>query len=275
MSVIPRVAVIMSVYKSDQLDSFKIAVDSILEQNYIAMDLFIWRDGSVPEVVDSYLDSLMYNNNVFVTKSSKNKGLASALNAMIDQALASKCYSYIARMDSDDISYTNRISKQVSFLRNHEDVDVVGSGCREFGGSFALEEKVLPLSHEQLTDFTIVRCPFIHPSVMFKVELFEKTGIRYPTNTKLTEDLGLWFELLCGGAKFANMPDILMDYRLSEATLSRRQGMDKALSEIKIRQKYMIKLNRVNLKNICGIYSRLFFHLLPMSMIRFAYKHFR
>lgn len=265
----------MSVYRSDNLDYFKQAVESILAQSYTSTDLYIWRDGPVSASIDVYLDTLTEYKNVFICRAQENCGLACSLNMMIDLVLDLNKYSFIARMDSDDISYPERIKKQVKFFQENLDVDVVGSGCREFGGDFALESKVLPATHEQLLDFSIVRCPFIHPSVMFRSSVFERSEVRYPTNTVLTEDLALWYMLLCSGARFANMPDVLLDYRLSEATLSRRRGWVKAISEVKMRFYYMRKLNRVSIKNLLGIASRLVFHVLPLPVIRIAYKYLR
>ncbi|TBR41271.1 glycosyltransferase [Marinomonas agarivorans] len=265
----------MSVYRSDNLEHFKLAVESILRQSYSSIDLFIWRDGPVPEEIDIYLDTLSEYRNVVVSRAQENQGLASALNEMIDLVVGLGKYAFIARMDSDDISYSERIAKQINFLLERPSVDVIGTACREFGGGFALEAKVLPASHEELLDFSIIRCPFIHPSVMFRASIFERPEVRYPINTELTEDLALWYTLLCSGAKFANMPDVLLDYRLSEATLLRRTGLCKAFSEIKVRYHYMRKLNRVSARNILGIASRLLFHVLPLSLIRLAYKYFR
>ncbi|MGB0945123.1 MAG: glycosyltransferase, partial [Marinomonas sp.] len=270
-----KVAVIMSVYRSDDLNYFKLAVESILRQSYSSTDLFIWRDGPVPAAIDAYLETLAGYKNVFITRAQENQGLAAALNSMVDLVISANQYAFIARMDSDDISYQERIAKQVSYFLDNPGVDVIGTACREFGGSFALDAKVLPATHEQLLDFSIVRCPFIHPSVMFRTSVFERPEVRYPTNTELTEDLALWYMLLCSGAKFANMPDILLDYRLSEATLSRRTGLGKAFSEVKMRYHYMRKLNRVSARNILGITSRLLFHVLPLSLIRLAYKYLR
>ncbi|MCF8780322.1 glycosyltransferase [Vibrio sp. IRLE0018] len=265
----------MSVYRSDNLDHFKLAVESILRQSYSSTDLFIWRDGPVPESIDIYLDTLTGYKNVFITRAQENQGLAAALNAMIELVVSSRQYTFIARMDSDDISYQERIAKQVSFFLGNPSVDVIGTACREFGSSFALEAKVLPAKHDQLLDFSIVRCPFIHPSVMFRSDVFERPEIRYPTNTELTEDLALWYMLLCSGARFANISDVLMDYRLSEATLSRRTGIGKAFSEVKVRYYYMRKLNRVSARNVLGVASRLLFHVMPLPLIRFAYKYLR
>lgn len=265
----------MSVYRSDNLDHFKLAVESVLRQSYSSTDLFIWRDGPVPEAIDAYLETLAGYKNVFITRAQENQGLAAALNSMIDLVISANQYAFIARMDSDDISYQERIAKQITFFLDNPSIDVVGTACREFGSSFALEAKVLPESHEELLDFSIIRCPFIHPSVMFRAAIFNDVAIRYPTDTELTEDLALWYKLLCSGVRFANMTDVLLDYRLSEATLSRRRGVSKAFSEVKVRFDYMCRLKRVSLKNIIGITSRLVFHIMPQSMIRLAYKYLR
>ncbi len=113
-------------------------------------------------------------------------------------------------------------------------MDVCGTSCHEFGASFSLDEKHLPKGHDQLVEFSITRCPFIHPTVMFRSSVFEK-GHRYPTNTSLTEDMALWFQLLKSGCVFANLNDVLLDYRLNENTINRRHGIGKAFSEIRIR----------------------------------------
>nr|WP_087019854.1 glycosyltransferase [Thaumasiovibrio subtropicus] len=271
----PKVAVIMSVYKSDNLDHFKEAVNSVLDQTYDAFSLFIWRDGEVPESIDNFLNELEFESDVQVFRESQNRGLASALNALIDKVVETDEFTYIARMDSDDISYSTRLSKQVSFMQENVDVDVLGTGCREFGADFALDKKCLPQSHDELVDFSVARCPFIHPSVMLRKAIFERSELRYPTNTDFTEDMGLWFLLLEAGFRFANLPDILLDYRLNDATLSRRRGIGKSLSEVRIRLKYMLLLKRISFTNVAKVLSRLIFHVMPVSMVRVAYKNLR
>lgn len=273
--MLPRVAVVMSVYKEDNVVFFKKSVESILNQCYERLDLFIWVDGPVTKDIDSYLFSIQCENRVIIKRAKQNHGLAFSLNSIIDHVQQLGNYTFIARMDSDDISLPERISMQVGFLQDNPDIDVVGTGCREFGGSFALEAKILPACHEELLDFSIVRCPFIHPTVMFRASIFDDDNIRYPTNTELTEDLALWYKLLCNGTRFANVPDVLLNYRLNDSTLNRRKGIGKALSEVKVRFKYMRILKRISVKNILGVLSRLVFHVMPLSMIRLAYKYLR
>lgn len=274
VQLVPAVAVIMSVYKTDTLDNLKEAVLSIANQDYENFSIFIFKDGELSPDVDLFLRDYHCNHDVFIVNSEHNLGLASALNILIDKILLLPEYEFIARMDSDDISRPSRLSTQVQFMLSHENIDVCGTSCHEFGADFALDEKHLPVEHGTLLDFSISRCPFIHPTVMFRRRVFE-SGMRYPTSTNLTEDMALWFELLSKGFIFSNINVVLLDYRLNQNTLKRRHGFKKALSEIQIRLTYMFRLRRVTLKNTTLIISRLFFHLLPERLMSVVYKNAR
>ncbi|WP_230855781.1 glycosyltransferase [Vibrio kanaloae] len=271
---IKKVAVIMSVYRSDNPIDLRLAIDSIINQSYTNLTLFIYRDGSVPVAIDDILAEYYLDRRIVLVKNDVNHGLAKALNALIDKVISFGEYNYIARMDSDDISRPSRIDKQVNFLELNHEIDVCGTSCREFGASYALEEKHLPRSHEELLNFSISRCPLIHPSVMFRATVF-KSGIRYPINTVFTEDMALWFELLNKGFKFSNLNDILLDYKLNENTIERRKGFGKAISEIRIRTANMFLLKQFSFKNVVLIYSRLAFHLMPSFLVKLAYKKAR
>lgn len=272
MKIDSSVSVIMCVYRSDDPEMLKISINSILNQT-TKCDLLIYQDGEIPSMLSEVLQQYSERGEIKLFVNLINKGLASGLNYLINHSLESG-YDYIARMDSDDISRSERIEKQVNFFINNPTIDVVGTSCHEFGASFALDEKHLPVKHNELLDFSITRCPFIHPSVMFRSSVFEK-GHRYPENTTLTEDMALWFELLNDSIQFGNLNEVLLDYRLNEDTIKRRKGLNKALSEFKIRFINMISLKRVSVKNIVLISSRIVFHLLPDFLVKLAYKKSR
>lgn len=267
-----NISIIMSVYKYDSPKKLRVAINSILNQT-TKCDLLIYQDGEIPIELSDVLNEYLVRNDIQLFSNLINKGLAFGLNCLINKSLE-KGYEYIARMDSDDISRPERIKKQVEFFIKNPDVEVLGTSCCEFGASFALDEKHLPKTHEELLNFSITRCPFIHPSVMFRSSVFEKE-FRYPENTVLTEDMALWFLLLNNGFKFANINEILLDYRLNENTINRRKGFKKAMSEINIRTKNMISLKQVNIKNISLIGARIVFHLMPSFLVKLAYKKAR
>lgn len=267
-----KVAIIMSVYKDDEASALVNAVNSMLNQTY-PCDIFIFRDGDVPANIQNIIEKIIKKPRVNFFYGDQNVGLARSLNKLIDQVIKSD-YKFIARMDSDDISRSDRIAKQVAYFNVHSTVDVCGTSCREFGANYALDEKHLPRTHEQLLNFSITRCPFIHPSVMFRCSVFID-GNRYPTDTALTEDMAFWFDLLKKGYKFGNLNDVLLDYRLNENTIDRRKGIGKAISEIRIRTNSMFALRQFSLKNCLLIYSRIIFHLMPSFLVKLAYKKVR
>jgi len=265
------VAVIMSVYKNDHPDYLVTAINSILKQTYKS-SLFLYRDGPVSHHIQEILNNYKSNPEVEVIESDENKGLAFALNRLIN--IVKGNFDYIARMDSDDISRSNRIYEQVNYMEANPNIHVSGSFCEEFGASFALKEKNLPTDHQSIIDFSITRCPLIHPTVIFRSNVFIQ-GNKYPEKTILTEDMALWFSLLEQGYQFGNIPKPLLEYRLDENTIQRRTGIKKAVSEIKVRFHFMKKLNKTSAKNTLLISSRLLFHILPQPIIRFMYKYIR
>ncbi|WP_429157980.1 glycosyltransferase [Aeromonas veronii] len=259
----------MSVYHSDSHELLTKAIDSILQQT-VSCDLYLYQDGVIPDELQNALNKYSECQNVRFFHDDENKGLAYSLNFLIEHLLSGD-YEFVARMDSDDYSYPQRLERQLLFFDSEKDVSVCGTFCREVGASYALEKKTLPVSHCELLNFSVSRCPFIHPSVMFRIDVF-KHGYRYPTTTKLTEDMALWFQLLESGFKFGNVDEVLMDYMLTEDTVERRRGAGKAFSEFSLRMKYMIILKKVSLRNFFLVSSRLLFHFLPVSILRLAYK---
>ncbi|PSU19320.1 glycosyl transferase [Photobacterium phosphoreum] len=267
-----KVAVIMSLYRSDDPEMLKIAIDSILNQTF-KCDLLVYQDGEVSKKLAETIQYYVENNNLTLFINSINKGLAVGLNCLINHAIEQE-YEYIARMDSDDISRPERIKKQVNFLKLNTEVDVLGTSCQEFSSPFALSEKHLPKTHDELLDFSITRCPFIHPTVMFRADVF-KAGYRYPEDVILTEDMAFWFLLLNNNIRFANMNEILLDYRLNETTIIRRKGLNKSINEVKLRTRNMISLKKITAKNVFLITARIGFHLLPSYFVKLAYKKIR
>lgn len=264
------VAVAMSVYIKDIPSQVKSSIESILNQTLKSVCLYIMIDGRVDEELQFLIDSYAYNDRIVIIKSLENRGLAFSLNHLIDFILSENKFDYIARMDSDDISLPERISEQVEFLERRNDVDVVGGYCHEFGASFALDVKTVPLEHEALVNYTLYKCPFIHPTVMFRKKVF-LGGVRYPLDTCMSEDLALWFLLLQDGYKFANVGKVLLNYRINAGTLQRRSGIKKAISEVKIRLTYSHILKRNSLKIYVLILARGIFSLMPYPVKKIMY----
>jgi glycosyltransferase involved in cell wall biosynthesis len=232
-------AVIMSVYKNDKLEFVDQAVKSMLNQTFRQFDYYIVFDGPVAPDVDHFITTLD-DKRIRLYRLEENMGLAIALNYLLFIVLAIPDYKLIARMDADDISMPERLEKQYNFLSLNNDIACIGCWYEEIDESGNhLSYRTLPVDHESLRRRYYTRTPFAHPSVMYRRDLIEKAGF-YPVNTHLMEDNALWGKALQNKLKFANMPDVLIKFRIDKGFYRRRSGISYGLNFMKER----LRINR-------------------------------
>lgn len=210
----PLVSVVMPVLNGRRYLSQ--AIESILGQTFSDFELVVVDDGSSDdsaEIVARVLDP-----RVRLLRHSSNMGVAAALNHGWEAA----CGSFIARMDSDDISHPTRLERQVTFLSEHPQIAAVGAWARgidEFGKpmNFYLRPATSPgkLAWRQ--------CPLVHPTVMLNRALLGP--LRYDPQVA-AEDYDLWLRMLKAGLLIANLPAVLLSYRLHVSQVSRRRISD-------------------------------------------------
>jgi len=232
-------AVLMAVYKNDNLKYFRLATESILNQTFRDFHFYILRNGQVSSEIEEYLNSFQ-DDRIVLYRFDENRGLARALNYMLEIVLKNPEYEFIARMDADDISYLTRFEKQRSFLLEHDNISCVGSWYEEIDKNDRhLSFKKLPIDHESLKQRYMTRTPFAHSSVMYSRKLIEKAGY-YPENTILMEDNVLWGSALKSGLLFANVPEYLLMFRINNSFYKRRAGVKYGYNYINNR----IRINR-------------------------------
>ncbi len=108
----PEISVIMGVYNELNKDILMEAVNSILHQTFEDFEFIIYDDGSCPEAATLLREVAGLDERIKLIGQDENHGLAFSLNACIDEAKG----KYIARMDADDISYSERLMKQKKFF---------------------------------------------------------------------------------------------------------------------------------------------------------------
>ena len=122
----------------------------------------------------------------------------------------------IARQDGDDYWYPDKLVEQVEFLNQNPDVDIVGTQIRMVDSELKPIEDSLthPLVNLEIKQKLLAGNNAIaHPSVVFRRKIFNKAGI-YEDTYKFAEDYYLWLKCV-RWYKFANLPDIMVDYRIS------------------------------------------------------------
>ena len=264
------VATIMCVYKDDDAQLFNSSLNSLLVQT-IPSDIFVFVDGFVNDDIKKIISK--YEHLITFYHSDVNKGLAFGLNFLIDNFVLGK-YRFAMRADADDISLKSRTAVLYTFLVNNPNISVVGSYAREYGSSISKKLITVPTEHNALVIYSVTRCPFIHPSVMFSLDRLG-TDLVYPTCTELSEDLALWHILLKNNHFFANVPKRLILYHIDDNTLNRRNGLKKAFSELKLRLSFSFSQNIFSPFVYTLLFLRFLLKLSPSWFSRIIYKNFR
>jgi len=213
----PKVSVVMSVYNGERY--LHESIKSILNQTYKNFEFIIINDGSTDrslEIIRSYTDDRM------VLINQENTGLAKALN----NGIAISKSDYIARMDADDVAMPERLEKQVDFLSKNLNCTIVGSNASviDKDGYFVRDSNLSTTNDEMKRK--LPSTPFIHPSVMFRKNIFYKAG-QYPEYMLNAQDVVL-FNSMAKYGTFANLSENLIQYRIVPTA---NTGRDKKVSE--------------------------------------------
>jgi glycosyltransferase involved in cell wall biosynthesis len=211
-----EVTVLLPVYNGEQY--LHETMQSILGQTYTGFEFLIVDDGSTdttPAIISSYDDPrirLLVNHT--------RLKLSGALNRGIDEARG----RFIARMDADDIAMPGRLQKQVEYLCAYPEIGICGTAIEVFGSSKRRTD-VYPMTREDIRSYALFDCPFCHPTVMIRKELFNNHQLRYDGSFYPTEDFELWtraVELFPA----ANLADVLLRYRVHEKSMTGADWVD-------------------------------------------------
>jgi len=207
---VPRVSVVMSCYNASS--TLERAIDSILRQTFTDFEMIIIDDGSSDGTLQLLRRIKGQDERIKLIINNHNLGLGASLNKGI---LATKG-RYIARMDADDIAVISRLNEQVTFLDEHEQVDIVGSGIIQIAEKDAIELGIvlLPETHEAIIDRVFKKPLVFHPTVMLRREVYLDLGM-YDPALRWAEDADLWYRIY-DKVTFHNLQVPLLYYTVKE-----------------------------------------------------------
>ena len=171
-----KYSVLMSLYKKEQSEFFRLALDSMINQTLKPDEIVLVEDGPLtPDlyaVIDEYTGK--YPDLFTIVKNETNLGLGLALN----EGLKVCRNELVARMDTDDISKPTRCEKQVKRFMEKPDLSIVGAHIDEFSGdkSNVISQRKVPTTSTAIYDFAKRRSAFNHPAVMYKKSAVLKNG---------------------------------------------------------------------------------------------------
>ncbi len=230
----PKISVIMPVYNSEKY--LKEATDSILSQTYTDFEFIIIDDcssDSSVKIIEEYED-----NRIVFIKNEENLGVAKTLN----RGLSICKGEFIARMDSDDISLSERFEKQLKYLEENKNTAVVSCGVQTFCDDKIISETGWSNSEPaKIKKDLFFSCAIAHPTVMMRTSAIKEVG-GYDPDYNGVEDYELWCRV---SEKYdiASVNDVLFKYRVHENQVSRKPParVIESLKNLKKRQIEMLR----------------------------------
>ena len=190
-------------------------LNSIVKQVYKNIEIIV-IDGFSKDKTLKILNQYSKKLNIKVLQKN-TKNLAAALNYGLSNCKG----DFIARLDSDDLIRKKRLLKQVKFLSNNLNYDVVGTNALRFTDRYKFKPFLIYYSDFDLKLSIFFQSPFIHPSIMLRRSFIEKEKIKYNEEFNECEDFMLWYSL-SKKTKFKNLKYFGIFYRVHSNSASNK-----------------------------------------------------
>lgn len=145
--------------------------------------------------------------------------VTSFLAVRLNQAVALGRGEFIARMDSDDICFPQRLSRQIARLHEDPTLDLIGCGAVVFTSSGELiGEMPMGLHHREIVSRPFVGFPFPHPTWCGRASWFRNNP--YDSSLEYAEDQDLLLRSF-RHSKLAGLDSVLLGYRQDRLALKK------------------------------------------------------
>ena len=180
-----KISVLMSVYNDEK--RVRKSIESILNQTFQDFEFLILDDCSTDNTYEICNYYAKKNQKIKLMKNHQNLGLTKSLNLLISESN----YELIARQDSDDESFKQRLEIQLKIMEKHNlDACTTLATIDELKGTRPFLSHLFPKK-------LIIKYknPFIHGSLLIKKKVLENVGM-YDEKFKFAQDYKLMFDLI-------------------------------------------------------------------------------
>ena len=258
-----KFSVLMSIYFKERPEFFIRSMDSILNQTVLPSEIVLVEDGKLTkELEDIILDYEKKYDILKVIRFDLNRGLGYALN----DGLRECKYNYVFRMDTDDICKNNRFERQIEYLKDHPDIDVLGTNILEFQNDITEDMRVkkMPVG-SYIDEYIKKRSPVNHMTVCFKKDKVLSVGSYMPLYH--LEDYYLWVRMYLKGMKFENIDEELVYARIGNGFYKRR-GDKEQIKAWKFLENFMKENKLINKKTYLFNMFKIYLLIYSPSFIR-------
>ena len=218
----PAVSVLLPCYNAEK--TIDEALHSLARQTLMDFEVLAVDDGSDDDTRVK-LEAWAERDTRFRVISRDHAGVIAAANTGLVACTA----PYIARMDADDRAHPERLARQADFLDNHPETAVVSSLVKAFPeedvrAGYRIYIKWLNslVTDQDIRREMFVESPLANPSIMMRQEWFEKMGGYHEYGWP--EDYDLWLRMYLAGARFAKIPQVLLEWRDHPERITRTDG---------------------------------------------------
>ncbi len=198
-----KISVIMGIYNC--AETLPAAIESILQQTYTDWELIMCDDCSTDNTYEVALAyQKKYPDRIKLLQNEKNSYLAYSLNHCLSAATG----KYVARMDGDDRSAPERFARQVAFLQEHPDVQLVGTAVQHFNEDGYTSLMLAPVHPDKYTMRD--SSPFKHATILtYKYVYDQLGGYCVSERTRRSQDRELFFRFFANGFSGDNINEPL------------------------------------------------------------------
>jgi glycosyltransferase involved in cell wall biosynthesis len=190
------------------------AVDSVRRQTLEAWELIIVDDGSTDDTAP-WLDRL--DDPRIRVVHQQNAGAPVASN----RGLALCRAEFVARLDADDVALPTRLERQLTFLRAHPRVGVVGTQFRWLCEGRTGGARPIPCDHASIDRRLINETNgLVHSAMMCRAALLREIGGYWPWGVGEDYDI---FLRMAERAELANLDEVLLHVRMVATSLQSRR----------------------------------------------------
>ena len=235
--MIPEVSVILPFFNA--ASTLNRAIESIASQSLKSFECILINNNSTDKSVE-IAQNQTEKDKRFILIHEEKQGVMFASNAGFKQARG----KYIARMDSDDCAYSNRLKIQAGFLDANPDYGAVAGKVKHISHSenskgFAryVEWTNSVQTYREILNSRFIESPIVNPSTMWRKKIAEEHGMYKQGD--FPEDYEMWLRWLNSGVKIKKLGETVLKWFDSDTRLTRTQTIYSDSAFYRIKTKYL------------------------------------